>query len=142
MLTERVVLSVEDDDAAYFFLEIAFAKLDGDFQLCRVSDGEEALSFLRRGGKYASAPRPDLILLDLNMPRLSGFDVLAAIRDDASLREIPAVVFSSSNEDSDRAKCFALGARSFIPKPYDFEEFIQAIKQAAQILMKGSSASA
>jgi CheY-like chemotaxis protein len=126
----RIVLSVEDDDNAYRMLEIAFGELNVDIELHRAADGEEALSKLRRMEPFAEAPRPDLILLNLNLPKKSGMEVLAAIRSDESLKEIPTVVFSSSALDSDRAKCLALGARDYITKPLSFDGLLQVVKKA------------
>src|SRR5688572_1274272 len=111
---EKVILSVEDDHAAYVLLTLGFNEVGGDFRLYRVEDGAKALEFLRHSGPYGNAPKPDLILLNLNMPLVSGFDVLHAMKNDAALRDIPAVVFSSSALDQDKATCLALGARSFI----------------------------
>src|SRR5688572_31960601 len=88
---EKVILSVEDDDAAFVLLEFGFSEVGGDFRLYRVEDGAQALDFLRQSNEYDNAPKPDLILLNLNLPRVSGFDVLQTIQDDASLSDIPAV---------------------------------------------------
>lgn len=125
---EKVVLSVEDDHAAYLLLQLGFEEVCDDLRLYRVEDGQQALSFLRRTDQYATAPKPDLILLDLNMPLVTGLDVLQAMKDDASLHDIPAVVFSSSTLDSDKAKCHALGARGFITKPTDLNEFLKVLR--------------
>jgi CheY-like chemotaxis protein len=104
----KVILSVEDDDAAYHLLELAFGEVHGDYRLNRVEDGGEALGFLRRSGDYENVPKPNLVLLNLNMPRVSGFDFLEAIKNDATIQHIACVVFSSSTLDKDKAKmpCF------------------------------------
>src|SRR3954463_13073400 len=96
---EKVILSVEDDHAAYVLLQLGFNEVGGDFRLYRVEDGAQALDFLRRSGDYATAPKPNLILLNLNLPRVTGFDVLEAMQADPELGEVPAVVFSSSRMD-------------------------------------------
>ena len=129
---QKVVLSVEDDDAAYHLLEIAFDDIGKDFNLYRVIDGEQAIAFLRRSGSYSNTPKPDLILLNLNLPRISGFDVLEAMQRDNSIRDIPAVAFSSSSLSADRARCLALGAKHFVSKPTDFDEFMDAVKLACK----------
>jgi CheY-like chemotaxis protein len=126
----RIVLSVEDRDDAYRVLEIAFRELNLGIELCRATDGLEALSFLRRIEPFTNAPRPELILLNLNLPKMSGVEVLAAIRSDEALKDIPTVMFSSSALDADRAKCLALGARDFITKPFRFDDLLEAVKAA------------
>ncbi len=131
---EKVILSVEDDNASFQLLDIGFREAGGDLRLYRVTDGRHALDFLRRFGPYASAPKPDLVLLNLNLPRVSGFDVLEAIRDDPSIQDIPAVVFSSSSLDRDKARCLALGARAFMSKPMDWDEFQHAVREICALL--------
>ena len=130
----RVVLSVEDDDAAYYVPEIAFRDLGTNCELRRTKDGIEALRFLRKEGEFGNAPTPDLILLNLNLPGLGGIDVLTEMQHDQELKEIPAVVFSSSRLDSDRANCLALGARHFIAKPSDYKTLLHAITTACSYI--------
>jgi chemotaxis family two-component system response regulator Rcp1 len=96
-----------------------------------VPDGVEALAFLRRAGRYADAPRPDVILLDLNLPRMGGREVLAAIKEDSLLRRIPVVILTTSNDERDILRAYELHANCYITKPVDFEQFstvIQAIE--------------
>lgn len=127
---DAVVLAVEDDNGAYYTLQIAFKQVRGPFRLIRVPDGQEALAFLRNQGKYNGAPRPALILLNLQLPKVNGFQVLETIKQDPQLCDIPAVVFTSSKLNSDRAKCMALGATDFIVKPDNFDDVVTAIKTA------------
>jgi CheY-like chemotaxis protein len=126
----KTVLSIEDDDAVEMLLQIAFREIAGDFRLVRVQNGEEGLAFLRRTGRYTNEQRPDLVLLNVNMPGISGPEVLRQMRNDESLRDIPTVVFTSSHMDQDRAKCLALGAKNFISKPSSFEGVLQAVRTA------------
>jgi chemotaxis family two-component system response regulator Rcp1 len=91
-MASSVLLSVEDSDAEYYIIQLAVQELKIPVQLCRVADGEQALWFLQRAHGYEVAPRPDLILLDLNLPKKDGFEILAEIRASASLRSIPVVV--------------------------------------------------
>ncbi len=126
----RVILSVEDDSAAYFLIRSALQDLGLELELQRVENGEDALAFLKRRGDFINAPKPSLILLNMNLPRIGGPEVLAAMRIDESLRDIPVVVFSSSQLDADRAKCLALGAKQFITKPSNYDEFVNAIRCA------------
>jgi two-component system, chemotaxis family, response regulator Rcp1 len=93
-----------------------------------VPDGVEAMDFLHRQGRYAQAPRPDLILLDLNMPRMDGREVLAAIKSDADLKRIPVVILTVSNDEIDIFKTYNLHANCFITKPIDLDQFIQVVK--------------
>ncbi len=91
-------------------------------------DGVEAMAFLHREGKYAGAPGPDLILLDLNLPKKDGHDVLAEIKEDPTLRRIPVVVLTSSKADEDILKTYNLHANCYITKPVDPEQFIAVVK--------------
>src|SRR5215469_15409106 len=100
----KVLLYVEDEDAAVFLLETALQEAGIQVQLYRVSDGEQALAFLRRSGAYSKAPRPDLILLDLNLPRKTGLEVLSEMQTTGDLRSIGVVVFTSSSLAADRRK--------------------------------------
>src|SRR6476661_9555680 len=126
----RTILSVEDDDSVYFLIRSALGDLGSEFELRRFVYGEEALDFLRQSGNFSDALRPSLVLLDMNLPRISGPQVLAAIQADESIRDIPVVIFSSSRLEADRARCLALGARQFITKPDNYAAFVNAIRFA------------
>lgn len=93
-----------------------------------VDDGEKALRFLRREGEYAKAPRPDLILLDLNLPRKDGRETLKEIKEDPDLRSIPVVILTVSRHDEDVARSYGLHANCYIKKPVNFEEFTRVIQ--------------
>lgn len=93
-----------------------------------VGDGEEALAFLRREGKYAHAPRPDLILLDLNLPKKDGREVLAEIKTDEQLRRIPVVILTTSQAEEDVLKAYNLYANCYVTKPVDLDQFIKVVK--------------
>jgi CheY-like chemotaxis protein len=129
-MNEHVLLYAEDEDAAVFLLEMALKEANLAITLHRVSDGEEALAFLHHNGAYIRAPKPDMVLLDLNLPRKSGHEVLLAIREDSELRAIPVVIFTSSSAISDRRKSLALGAQMHITKPSSFDGFVDAIREA------------
>jgi chemotaxis family two-component system response regulator Rcp1 len=92
------------------------------------ADGVEAMAFLRREGKYADAPRPDLILLDLNMPRKDGREVLAEIKDDPDLRRIPVVILTTSTAERDIMESYNLHANCYIAKPVDLDQFLDVVK--------------
>jgi len=93
-----------------------------------VEDGEEAMAFLRRQGKNAAAPRPDLILLDLNLPRKSGLEVLAEVKQDSSLRRIPVVIMTSSKDQHDVLRAYNCHANCYVTKPVDLDQFIGVVK--------------
>jgi CheY-like chemotaxis protein len=92
------------------------------------SDGMEAIAFLRQEGEYANATRPDLILLDLNLPRMNGFEVLDAIKEDPDLKRIPVVVLTTSQAEQDIVRSYNLYANAYVTKPVDLEQFIKVIK--------------
>ncbi|MBN2023243.1 MAG: response regulator [Pirellulales bacterium] len=129
------ILLVEDD------LEDAGLTIEALAQndiLCRVSlvrDGEEAMEFLRRQGKYARAPRPDLILLDLDLPRLSGREVLAEIENDGVLGAVPIVVLTASDEHRDVLQSQRLHVEDYLTKPVDVEQFAAVIKSLRRYIL-------
>jgi two-component system, chemotaxis family, response regulator Rcp1 len=123
----HVLLSIEDNDADYYVISLAVRETRMGIYLCRVSDGESAGRFLRRSHGYNVAPRPDLILLDLNLPKTSGFEVLFNIQASEGLRSIPVIVFTSSTLAADREKALALGADEYISKPQSLDELIKTI---------------
>jgi CheY-like chemotaxis protein len=94
-----------------------------------VTDGEQALQFLRRTGDYADAPRPGLILLDLNLPRRDGLEVLAELKADPELKVIPVVILTTSQAHEDILRSYALHANAYVSKPVDFERFMDVIRQ-------------
>src|SRR3954464_13778924 len=96
--------------------------------ISHVEDGVEAMAFLRREGKYADAPRPDLILLDLNMPRKNGREVLAEIKQDPDLRRIPVVIMTSSDDEKDILAAYNLYVNCYVTKPVDLDQFIGVVK--------------
>jgi two-component system, chemotaxis family, response regulator Rcp1 len=93
-----------------------------------VSDGEEALAFLRREGDYGDAPEPGLVLLDLNLPRLDGREVLRIMKDDAKLKRIPVVVLTTSSSDEDVLRVYNLAGNCYISKPVDYDAFLDVIR--------------
>ncbi|HEX2131706.1 MAG TPA: response regulator [Actinophytocola sp.] len=128
-LEEINVLLVEDDDGDVLMTKEAFEHHKIRNRLHVVQDGEEALQFLRREGEYADAPRPGLILLDLNLPRRDGREVLAELKDDPELRVIPVVVLTTSEAEEDIVRSYSLHANAYVSKPVDFERFIEVIRQ-------------
>ena len=123
------VLLVEDDPGDVLMTREAFEYHKIRNHLHVVNDGEQALQFLHRTGKYASAPRPGLILLDLNLPRRDGLEVLAELKGDPGLRVIPVVILTTSQADEDVLRSYALHANAYVSKPVDFERFMDVIRQ-------------
>ena len=123
------VLLVEDDPGDVLMTKEAFEHYKLRNVLHVVTDGEQALHFLRRTGGYADAPRPGLILLDLNLPRLDGLEVLAELKADPVLKVIPVVILTTSQAQQDVLRSYALHANAYVSKPVDFETFMEVIRQ-------------
>jgi CheY-like chemotaxis protein len=122
------VLLVEDDDGDVLMTKEAFEYHKIRNRLHVVRDGEEALQFLRREGEYADAPRPGLILLDLNLPRRDGREVLAELKNDPELSLIPVVVLTTSEAEEDIVRSYRLHANAYVSKPVDFDRFIEVVR--------------
>ena len=123
------VLMVDDDEGDVLMTREAFEYYKISNRLHVVPDGEQALQFLRRTGAYADAPRPGLILLAVNLPRRSGLEVLAELKQDDELLVIPVIMLTTSQAEEDIVRSYSLHANAFISKPVDFEHFIDAIRQ-------------
>ena len=123
------VLLVEDDPGDALMTQEAFEHHKIRNVLHVVKDGVEALQFLRREGQYAEAPRPGLILLDLNLPRKDGREVLAEVKSDPELRSIPVVVLTTSEAEEDILRSYSLYANAYVTKPVDFDRFIEVVRQ-------------
>lgn len=138
MITEKgndtpcVILLVEDDPAHAELVKRGFDRDTLQPRIIHVAHGEAALDYLFRRGDYADAPenpRPHIILLDLRLPRISGFDVLKEIKQDMDLRSIPVIIMTTSAAREDMIKAYKLYANSFVVKPADFEQFTALIKE-------------
>jgi CheY-like chemotaxis protein len=123
------VLLVEDDPGDVMLIREAFADNKVGNVLSVVNDGVEAMKFVRGEGEYATLERPDLILLDLNLPRKSGAEVLAEIKGDASLSTIPVVVLTTSQAEEDVLRSYEMHANAYVTKPVDFERFGEIVRQ-------------
>jgi CheY-like chemotaxis protein len=123
------VLLVEDDPGDVLMTREAFEHYKIRNVLHVVTDGEQALQFLRRTGDYTDAPRPGLILLDLNLPRRDGLEVLAELKADPVLKVIPVVILTTSQAQQDVLRSYALHANAYVSKPVDFERFMDVIQQ-------------
>lgn len=122
------ILLIEDDPGDIELTRRALMKSTIEVTLHVVTDGISALNYLRRRPPYSDAVRPDAILLDLNMPRMDGAEVLRQIKTDPSLRTIPVIVLTTSEAESDVTRCYDLGANCFITKPIGFEAFLAVMK--------------
>ena len=122
------ILLVEDNPADVHLTVEALRDARVHNNLHVAADGEEALAFLRRRNGYTEAPRPDLILLDLNLPRKSGREVLADIKADPDLRRIPVIILSTSSSDDDVTSAYDLPANCYVTKPVDLDEFIGVVR--------------
>ena len=123
------VLLVEDDPGDTLIVREAFADNKVHNALTCVTDGVEAMRYLRREDEHAGAPRPDLILLDLNLPRMDGREVLAALKSDEDLCTIPVVVLTTSQAEEDVLRSYRLHANAYVAKPVDFDRFIAVVRQ-------------
>jgi CheY-like chemotaxis protein len=123
------ILLVEDDPGDVLITKEALEHSKVTNNLTCVEDGEQALAFLRREGEHAGATRPDLILLDLNLPRRDGREVLAEVKNDPELRRIPIVVLTTSQAEEDILRSYDLHANAFVSKPVDFDRFVEVVRQ-------------
>ncbi len=123
------VLLIEDDPGDVLMTREAFDENKVANRLTVMSDGAEAMAYLRKEGEHADAPTPDLVLLDLNLPRMDGREVLAAMKSDDQLRRIPVVVLTTSEAEEDVLRSYALHANAYVTKPVDFERFIDVVRQ-------------
>ena len=121
------VLLVEDNEADVRLTREALREAGEDVRLSAVGDGEQALAYLRRQGGFAEAPRPDLVLLDLNLPRKNGLEVLDEMRAEPPLASIPVIVLTSSSARSDVQDAYARGANAFVVNPLELDAFMDLI---------------
>ncbi len=122
------ILLVEDNDDDMVLTREGFAQSKLRVNLHHARDGEECMAFIRKEGKFAQSPTPDIILLDLNMPRMDGREVLAEISKDESLRHLPIVILTTSEKEQEILKMYQLRCSSYIVKPVDLNQFIRAIQ--------------
>jgi CheY-like chemotaxis protein len=129
------LLLVEDDPGDVLMTQEALSTAKVLHNLHVVDNGEEAIAFLRREGPHADAPRPDLIFLDLNLPRMDGREVLAIIKGDDSLRRIPVVVLTTSDSRDDVLHSYDLHANAYVTKPVDLASFLAAVRQVDEFFI-------
>lgn len=123
------ILVVDDDPGDVLMIEEALEDSDVEKVIDVVNDGQEAMEFLRREGRHTAAQRPDVILLDLNMPRMDGRQVLGEVKQDEDLRTIPIVVLTTSNADTDIVGSYTLQANAYVTKPIDLDDFNDVVRR-------------
>jgi chemotaxis family two-component system response regulator Rcp1 len=136
-LRECTILYVEDDDSTAYLFQHALQQTGTDVRLFRLSDGEKGTAFLHRQGIYADAPLPDLVILDIDLPQMSGFDVLAEMQMAEGLKGVPTVMFSSSSRAADRQRALDLGAREYFVKPSEWQSFLDTCKSICDLAHRG-----
>lgn len=136
MTPDQTVLLIEDDDIDAMTVRRSLRELESPNPLLRVSDGEAALEFLRDSAN----PRPGLILLDINMPRMNGLEFLNHAKQDPELRSIPVVVLTTSKEDTDRFNSFSNHVAGYMVKPVDYAQFVQVMRTIRDYWMASESA--
>jgi CheY-like chemotaxis protein len=134
--TDINILLVEDGPGDIRLTREAFREANGSIKLHVVVDGVEALAFLKKEGAHAYAPRPDIILLDLNLPKMDGRELLAHIKDDASLKSIPTVVLSISDSETDIRKSYQLRANCYLCKPVQYDAFESLVRMIDEFWLK------
>lgn len=130
------ILVVEDNEPEQVIMKEAFKEAAVDHELHMVRDGIEAIEFLKRQGDFHHVPKPDLIILDLNMPRKNGLEVLTDIKNNPKWSHIPVLIFSNSEFSGDICKSYALGVNAYLNKPVDFETFINFARIIDQFWFK------
>lgn len=129
------ILLVEDDPGDVLITREALATAKILHSLAIVDDGEAAVAYLRQEGDYAGVPRPDLVFLDLNLPRLDGREVLALVKSDEVLRRIPIVVLTTSNAEEDVLRSYDLHANVYVTKPVDIDAFMDVVRQIDEFFL-------
>ena len=140
MESNMTILLVEDDEVDVMTIQRAFAKNNITNRCNVVSNGEEALDYLRNQGIYGDTvlyPRPGIILMDLNMPRMSGFELLYLMKNDVELRDIPVVVLTASDDETDIKSSYERGAAGYIVKPVTFDKYLETVAVIAQYWKHG-----
>jgi len=137
---EEVLLSVEDSDADFNLIKMAVRNLSPHLTVYRAYDGEQAIAFLSRSGEYQRVPRPHLVLLDSQLPKMDGFGVLEYLSTSPELSSIPVVLFTASSHPLEIRRALALGARTVIQKPVRFDQFREQLRAVYQRHMQSLSA--
>jgi CheY-like chemotaxis protein len=135
----RVILYVEDNDADFRLVSIILEKEAPSIRLLRARDGDDLLAFLQRDDPYPEAPKPDLILLDLNLPKKNGFEILSRLQAIEALRAIPVVMFSTSSNIKHQNDALRMGAQAYVVKPAALDLFVVAVRTACSLPERSAS---
>lgn len=130
------ILLLEDEAADAYLIKMAFKEHNLSIRLHHVLDGREGLNFLNQQDEYTNAPCPDLIFLDLNMPRMNGYEFLAEIKKDARFKQIPVIILTTSDIETDITYSYQLGAASYITKPTGIDQFMSVIYKTSEYWTK------
>jgi len=130
------ILICEDNPGDVYIINSVLANSSSNYSLHHVSNGEAALDYLNKTREYRNSLRPDLILLDLNLPQRHGFEVLKEIKSSSSLKTIPVIVLTSSKSEQDVVKSYELYCSCFVTKPFDFEDFSNAMKDIEKFWLR------
>jgi two-component system, chemotaxis family, response regulator Rcp1 len=122
------VLLVEDNPAVVGLIEEAFRDGRLNYEVHVAEDGVVAMNFLRRKDRFANAPRPEIVLLDLNLPKMDGREVLEEVKNDPELREIPVIVLTTSDDEADVHRAYGLHANCYMTKPVDIDDFLKKVR--------------
>lgn len=122
------ILLVEDNEGDVRLIKEAFNESNIEKTFCVAKDGEEALNYLFKRGNYAGCEKPDIIFLDINLPKKNGFEVLEKIKNDPDLKRIPVIMLSSSSSEDHISKSYELSANCYVTKPVDFDEYTEIVK--------------
>lgn len=132
------ILLIEDNPSYQDLMLVAFEENNIAHNLHIVNNGEEALFFLHRQKEYSDSPRPDIIILDLNLPGIHGHELLKIIKQDRKLKIIPVIVFTSSSQPNDIVESYNLKANCYISKPYDLEDFLALVQKSLNFWLRFS----
>ncbi len=132
------ILRVDDNDEDIYLLRQGLSQSEIDCELTVISDGAEAISFARREGKYARSPVPDLAVVDLNLPKHGGIEILTAVRQNKDLEKLPVVIITSSASPREKLQAASLKVETFITKPCDLDEFLKIGEVLKTVLLRDS----
>lgn len=141
-MNRETILLVEDNPDEAELALLGFGEIGGDYDIQLVPNGEEALEFLFAYGRHANRPKerkPDLVILDIDLPRVNGFEVLKQLRRDSEYRYTPVVILTTSDEQSDILQGYQLGVNSYLCKPVDFESFADLLQQVSRYWLKSNT---
>ena len=139
MIPNPLILHVEDDDATAYLLQVAFRQQNLQIDVIRLCNGDDAASFLERNGVYCNAPQPDLVLLDLNLGKRNGHELLEIIREKPAFVQLPVIILSAATDDTNRQRALSGGANAYLVKPSDFDGYFSVTRTILEHLPRRQS---